>query len=284
MLLKNLLEKFTQPHRVSKIQKLKQINDQHPNDDLYVHYSLYDKLGINPRSKFKTPIGIYSYPMDYMLDIGGKPPYAGDRPYMVIFKVLDKSNVWDMSPDELTISKEKLKLIGLDNDYKNDEEVWKAIRMKAHTQSSKRPTIMFRELLLKMGIDGVTDLDDRPIIAGQEPVQAVFFDIRKLKVVSILDNKPEIAGSEKALRALSRAIKKKKGVRLNKQTEQWILDNLDNIFPGLPEFEKRAKLGLLTLYARRNVEGRWHEFEKFLDKYGSEKDIETYYSADYGIG
>ena len=38
------------------------------HDDLYfVSMTKVDKLGINPTSKYNTPLGIYAYPLSYVL-------------------------------------------------------------------------------------------------------------------------------------------------------------------------------------------------------------------------
>jgi len=65
--------------------------------NLFVSFTSIDKLGINPMSKYQTPLGIYSYPADYVeRKIGiNKPmsnlPFAGDSPYATIFK--SKGNI-----------------------------------------------------------------------------------------------------------------------------------------------------------------------------------------------
>lgn len=49
-----------------------------------------NKLGINPQSKFNTPFGIYAYPLTpvYFENLKtGHLPFAGDRPYVNIFKL-----------------------------------------------------------------------------------------------------------------------------------------------------------------------------------------------------
>jgi len=56
----------------------------------FVHFSDLDKLGINPKSSFNTPIGIYGYPLE-VFDIediiNGNVPFAGDRHYIHIFSI-----------------------------------------------------------------------------------------------------------------------------------------------------------------------------------------------------
>lgn len=64
--------------------------------DYYMSYTVINKLGINPRSGYETPIGIYSYPIvDAIVnpimrskDLS-KAPFMGDAPYIWIFKPKD---------------------------------------------------------------------------------------------------------------------------------------------------------------------------------------------------
>jgi len=59
--------------------------------NLFVSFTAIPKLGINPQSTYNTPLGIYSYPGDYIsYRIGSdKPmenlPFAGEQPYAVLF-------------------------------------------------------------------------------------------------------------------------------------------------------------------------------------------------------
>ena len=67
----------------------------------FVSFTNVDKLGINPGSLYSTPLGIYSYPSEYILDqvasIGAMRnlPFAGDSPYVNVFSV--SGNIIDLS-------------------------------------------------------------------------------------------------------------------------------------------------------------------------------------------
>lgn len=60
--------------------------------NLFVSFTTVDKLGINPTSEYKTPIGIYAYPAEYVI-AETEPaqasmdtlPFAGDSPYVNLF-------------------------------------------------------------------------------------------------------------------------------------------------------------------------------------------------------
>lgn len=57
----------------------------------FVSFTELDKLGVNPRSPYQTPLGIYSYPSEYIqktVGSGGtmsKLPFAGKSPFANIF-------------------------------------------------------------------------------------------------------------------------------------------------------------------------------------------------------
>lgn len=58
--------------------------------DVFIHFSDLPKLGINPQSKFDTPIGIYGYPLtsDIWLDLlERRIPFAQHRTYIHVFRI-----------------------------------------------------------------------------------------------------------------------------------------------------------------------------------------------------
>lgn len=78
----------------------KMMKDSGNARDLFISFTSIDKLGINPQSKYKTPIGIYSYPAAYVIDkvANSLPmevlPFAGENEYATIFKC--KGNIIDI--------------------------------------------------------------------------------------------------------------------------------------------------------------------------------------------
>lgn len=76
--------------------------------NLFVSFTAIDKLGVNPASAFNTPIGIYAYPANYVMDLVGMDqtmdvlPFAGDQPFANLFNIQGNIiNVATMSSDEL---------------------------------------------------------------------------------------------------------------------------------------------------------------------------------------
>ena len=75
--------------------------------NLFVSFTSVDKLGINPQSKYDTPLGIYSYPGYYIKHkVKDKSmsllPFAGESPYATIFKARGNIvNVADMPESDV---------------------------------------------------------------------------------------------------------------------------------------------------------------------------------------
>lgn len=80
--------------------------------NLFVSFTDLPKLGINPGSKYNTPIGIYSYPAEYVIykttpfgNIYSEPtstmsmtalPFAGDKRWANIFRARSGANIIDL--------------------------------------------------------------------------------------------------------------------------------------------------------------------------------------------
>lgn len=65
----------------------------------FVSMTEIDKIGINPKSTYQTPFGIYSYPAEYVVKKGARTlddlPFEGDQPYVNIFN--GQGNIVELS-------------------------------------------------------------------------------------------------------------------------------------------------------------------------------------------
>lgn len=100
MLFKEIIEARRNPEQNPKtsinqtiIDKLEATTDNiGGTKNLFVSFTSVDKLGINPKSEYDTPIGIYAYPALYVSRITGtnknmnELPFAGNQPYVNLFK------------------------------------------------------------------------------------------------------------------------------------------------------------------------------------------------------
>lgn len=81
-----------------------------------IHNTRGAKLGINPKSTYETPIGIYSYPVDYVLLKDGDVDFAGNSPYMHVFRA--EGNFLDIAAykkEDLERDIEKLEKLNMDS-------------------------------------------------------------------------------------------------------------------------------------------------------------------------
>lgn len=88
-----LLEKRSNPDKNKKVNPIEQLfKYKDDTKNLYISYTSLKKIGINPRSRYNTPNGIYTYQLDYALPRILKSntltnvPYMGEQPYVWVIK------------------------------------------------------------------------------------------------------------------------------------------------------------------------------------------------------
>jgi hypothetical protein len=66
------------------------------NPNIYVSFTALPKVGLNPRSSFDTPLGVYAYPLQEMYRdiVDDNIPHGGEHPYI---QVLEANNVVELS-------------------------------------------------------------------------------------------------------------------------------------------------------------------------------------------
>lgn len=198
-------------------------NTGHKN--LFVSFTGLEKLGINPRSYYNTPLGIYAYPAEYIIKTTGSKfgmndlPFAGDQPWANIFRVEKGTvlNVSAMSKSSLQNYLEKLKDLYVktgiiaNDDFEYVErnapvfamidsngghfwhitlEIAKLLVFKktGRDRDDTGVSTQWTDVFRKLGITGVVDYDDG-IIHENEPTQAVFFEKPNLTVIKRVANK-----------------------------------------------------------------------------------------------
>lgn len=205
-----LIEKRSNPDKNQKSTPLEQLlkYEQHANE-LYGSYTELDKIGINPRSSEKyifTPIGIYTYQLDYMINRMKKSgkifdvPYMGHQPFIWIIKpnkpvlVLNTYSEQDLERDKnkliQALNKKIPNIESIINKYESAAEhqqyagskIWNITNGLANRNPHRWNTI-FRTIL---GYYIIRD-DGLGIIHISEPYQTVFLDIRSFTVVDKID-------------------------------------------------------------------------------------------------
>lgn len=208
----------------------------------YVSMTNVDKLGINPKSGFDTPIGLYAYPTDYVLKLisGGKSlaqlPYGGDAAYANLFTFsgnvvqLDALSQSDADRYYAQIKQLWTKLTGSKAVAQIDKiiaqaptkakppgvvgaEFWYvtwAVSELIAKKLKRNQVVMWSKLFQLLGIDGL--LDRAGIIRPKEPVQVVFFTMDGVDDVERVLNKWSPESVERGVQRGGRAVEVKRMV------------------------------------------------------------------------
>ncbi len=201
---------------------LKHIQETHPNpENLVVTFTAIDKVGINPKSEYDTPLGIYFYPIDYVIEKRMNVPFAKEQPYLNVCeftrpekilhmtfdvnnqKGLDLLNVFAKEEVDLAIER-------LENNYElrsNYSKLWLVTREMAKKRAistndfldvyhggeeKTNEAVLWNANLRKCGIDGFVDHKTKTIHEN-EPTQGVVFTgtaLRRILVIPQILKKP----------------------------------------------------------------------------------------------
>lgn len=187
-------------------------------DNLFVTFVYQDKVGINPKSIYDTPIGVYTYPLDFIYDEEDVPFRGEQKPNKIkVLKQLSNkvlSNEIGDSEYERQIKKIE-KIMKTSSNYTPEIEtdpekyikrwedaarkqtnfgsLWNVTRMLSMDYYSRKnfkkvfgPTknnpVAWTKLLIDLGYDIVIDYGTGTIHPS-EPTQAVFLNPKSYKVV-----------------------------------------------------------------------------------------------------
>lgn len=104
--LKYLLEARRNPELNPKISAYEELKPYRDKDGYFFSFTEQDKIGVNPRSPYATPIGIYTYPtkgafkrynLDGYRDVKHTLPFASERKYVWIVKLKEGQRVLNFS-------------------------------------------------------------------------------------------------------------------------------------------------------------------------------------------
>jgi hypothetical protein len=193
------------------------------DDDIYVSYTddvgstmqgrhvSGAKLGINPKSPYNTPIGIYTYPLTLIWSevLTGSLPFGGKRPFIQVVK--PKGTVVrlsSLSDAEFSRYCDLLKgyylrtVPGADDDTwesviedtaagslnnSNGGRLWALTRHLAVRTTNRKAPVTWNAIWRWIGVVGCRD-DGDGIIHRNEPVQACFFSARDLMLIETVRN------------------------------------------------------------------------------------------------
>jgi hypothetical protein len=179
-----MIEVYAKP-REQELSELEKYIGSDNNPKFFFSMTQIDKLGINPKSNYSTPIGIYAYPLTkeyYKKLINFTLPFAGDQPHIQLFTLnMPTFNLANYSPDQLKADTKTIKRMygvkdsSIANAYFSAREntpiskFWNLTRL-----TSKTPT-KWNALLRNLGYTNFYDPGEG-VIYPSEPVQIVVLD------------------------------------------------------------------------------------------------------------
>jgi uncharacterized protein YbcV (DUF1398 family) len=207
-----LIEKRKHEGKFEEFTPLDQLQKYAPHaSNLYVSFTKIDKIGINPGSKYKTPNGIYTYQLDWLLKHFNKidtddlrdVPHGGNGKFawviqpttdVLLLNSYNKCNKLEedikklrkyfskMSDDEFNNKLEE----AITNAKFDDKatQIWNITRILANENPNKW-NYLLRECL---GYSVIRD-NGLEIIHENEPHQTVFLSIKSFKVIDKIINK-----------------------------------------------------------------------------------------------
>ena len=240
----------------------KYVADDFKAPEYFMQFSDINKLGINPSSKYNTPLGIYSYPITkqiFRLFTKGKLPFAQDRKYIIVFKPKEDKNViislgkknnggiddetYKAALDNLVPELNKANKWIDDSDLSADEwdaeasgESNKTAYGKARSTTNlgklwyftyliRNDSKAWRTLLQnKLGIDGVVDAAGEGFIHPSERIQGVFFSRDVVEQVETIRNTetPD-------------AINRREAYKFKSEVNRWLYETYNKYFGRDPD-------------------------------------------------
>lgn len=226
MILCDLFEK-----RTPLIELLEPYRD---DPDVFVSFTDILKMGVNPKTDWDDPIGIYAYPVSEMFSTyhGNNIPFAGERKYAFILRANGKMlELTQMGEDEVERDIETMVAkfreafyqplpSELDSTREDCKEYFEGILEEWHWMLSppgpgfwrisermasfisnrfpnRERAMIWNSLLRSCGYDGVVDRG-AGIISDNEPAQALFLSISSFEVLG--------AGPNDLFRSMDREI------------------------------------------------------------------------------
>jgi hypothetical protein len=188
------------------------------DSNIYISYTMVDKLGINPNNQYYTPTGIYTYPLKQVFhqmdahDDVQNVPFAGSNKFIWVCKAtkpvmelstydnlhddiakitayLNKTNHWQDSLGLTFSSAAELVNFAISQANKSSNmdasRMWNITRIASGRNTSKWNYI----LRVVLGYAAVSDKTGLGIIHPSEPIQTLFFSVDALKTIDKIINK-----------------------------------------------------------------------------------------------
>jgi len=215
-----LREKRSHPDINKKISGYEALLPYKNDPDIYISYTSLKKIGINPSSKYNTPIGIYTYPLKEIFPMiakaadSGNVPFGGNNPYIWILRSKNKKifvkDVYkysskDYNRDIKKIKKlySNLKFVKYNNidslikysieevDFKSPFRIfWNITRNLSSAINPGNANKTWNSVLRKLGYTGFADKSGWGFIHEAERIQAVFLSKDAFTIEEMINNIP----------------------------------------------------------------------------------------------
>jgi hypothetical protein len=216
-------EKRSHPDKNPKISLYDKLKPYSKNPNIFISLTEIDKIGINPQTQWKTPMGIYVYPLkeiwkqlkpdDKFLNL----PFAEKAPYIWIVKNKCKNAITDISKTysesqlkkDIKILEKKSKWSAQDIEnalgYISPKIsnpgvlLWEMLNNLTLGEGSKK-ALEWNKAFRLLGYCAVFDKSGSSTIHPNEPMQGVFFQKNAFTVIDKLYNKKEFGSTQKSFR------------------------------------------------------------------------------------
>lgn len=219
-----ITEKRRNPSLNPRVSPLEQLSQHYGDPDVFVSFTsgfgqsvkgskVQTKIGINPKSPYYTPLGIYTYPLDYVVDYSKRyheisAPFTGSGEWEFLYVVRRKTpNIVETDDQAQEPYRRLVELINADSrvDFTIiaadiDEQffstprkkLWATARQYAKyiSKDRKSAAVAWNAIMRKIGVDNFVDRNNEGLIHSSEPTQAVFFASNTFQVLDIVTRVP----------------------------------------------------------------------------------------------
>ena len=200
---------------LEKLNPYEELQEYYDNRNIYISFRNIDKIGINPQSYHaSTPNAIYTYPLKLIWNDFDhqnkkiKVPYAGEHSYIYVIRPVNPSkclNLRKYSESDFQKDLEKIKNnkkfnlekidfylnnINKKKTIKPGEKIW-YLTQKLSTIKKNLNFNFWNRIFKDLDYDYILDSGDS-IIDGGEPIQALFLDSSKIKIVKVIYKKHHV--------------------------------------------------------------------------------------------
>jgi hypothetical protein len=179
--------------------------------NVYIHFTDFNKLGVNPNKTHHDPHGIYFYPVNFVFEESSDSwQYGFSMNFYYICKI-DTSNFLKINKITFDDIKRFFVKAGLTDIFqkinwgdikhkRNDYKLWdilECLDMKPSERDNKRlgfqpifktlPQVKWNSFFSKLGYDGV--IDNKGVVNENEPKQLIVFNPKTIKILEHGENK-----------------------------------------------------------------------------------------------